>query len=84
MYVYKFLSKWIQDGESDILQKESKHIYVHPNSNDPRTSTGDCWMQQQINFKKVKISNNQSHGDVRVYACRARLRYANISFSRSY
>ena len=66
-YRYKYLnSTWIPVGESDILQKEAKHIYIHPNSKELETCTGECWMKKQINFKNVKISHNpaSSHGDV--------------------
>ena len=70
---YKYLnSMWLPVGESDILQKEAKHIYIHPNSKDPESCTGDCWMKKQVNFKNVKISHNpaSSHGDVSVNARR--------------
>ncbi|KAL5482069.1 hypothetical protein EMCRGX_G022350 [Ephydatia muelleri] len=69
-YRYKYLnSTWIPVGESDILQKEAKHIYIHPNSKELETCTGECWMKKQINFKNVKISHNpaSSHGDLLVH-----------------
>ena len=88
-YRYKYLnSTWIPVGESDILQKEAKHIYIHPNSKDPETATGDCWMKKQVNFKNVKISHNPAspHGDVSCSAQHAglRMRINGLKFSAAF
>lgn len=52
--------KWVQAGLAQA--QSSEQVYMHPDS----PSTGSHWMKNEINFNKLKLTNNKSnsHGHI--------------------
>ena len=51
---YKFLqTEWVAVGKAD--KKQVYRDYVHPDS----PNNGAFWMEKEINFKLVKLTNNK-------------------------
>lgn len=65
-YRYKFHSwKWVIAGKAD--PKLPSFAYIHPDS----PATGEQWMNRQVSFHKLKLTNNvnDTHGYVSVTYC---------------
>ena len=69
---YKFLqTEWVPVGRAE--KKQVHREYVHPDS----PNTGAFWMEKQVHFKVIKLTNNKSttcedqvwHSNVVVIAC---------------
>lgn len=52
---YKFLqTEWVPVGR--VEKKQVHREYVHPDS----PNTGAFWMEKQVHFKVIKLTNNKS------------------------
>lgn len=52
---YKFLqTEWVPVGRAE--KKQVHREYVHPDS----PNTGAFWMEKQVHFKVIKLTNNKS------------------------
>lgn len=49
--------KWVQAGLAQ--SQPSEQVYMHPDS----PSTGSHWMKNEINFNKLKLTNNKSNSN---------------------